>query len=91
MRRSPQGQSACAGNRNLGIAWPAACSCTNQRGQRNCILHAIEILRPMGMPLHAAIEEFIAARSKLNGVLLLSVVNEYLARKGTFPSGALLK
>jgi integrase len=48
-------------------------------------LRAIELLRPMGMPLHAAIEEFIAARSKLNGESLVSVVNEHLARKGSIP------
>jgi integrase len=45
-------------------------------------LRATQLLRPMGMPLHAAIEEFIAARSKLNGESLISVVNEHLARKG---------
>ncbi|HJY54614.1 MAG TPA: tyrosine-type recombinase/integrase [Candidatus Udaeobacter sp.] len=44
-------------------------------------LRSIQLLRSIGLPLHAAIEEYVSARSKLDGESLVSVVNEYVARK----------
>ena len=48
-------------------------------------LRATELLRPIGLPLHAAIEEYVAARSKLDGESLVSAVNEHLSRKRNIP------
>lgn len=47
--------------------------------------HAIQLLRPIGLPLHSAVEEYVAARLKLNGESLASVVSEHLARKRDIP------
>src|SRR5262249_48472642 len=44
-------------------------------------LRSIQLLSSIGLPLHAAIEEYVSARSKLDGESLVSVVNEYVARK----------
>jgi integrase len=41
---------------------------------------ATELLRPMGIPLHSAIEEYVAARSHLEGDSLLSAVKEHARR-----------
>jgi integrase len=46
---------------------------------------AIQLLRPLGLPLHAAVEEYVAARSKLDGESLASAVSEHLARKRNIP------
>src|SRR5262245_6595263 len=48
-------------------------------------LRSIQLLRPIGLPLHAAVEDYVSARSKLDGESLVSVVNEYLARKRNIP------
>jgi integrase len=49
-------------------------------------LRAIQLLRPIGIPLHAAVEEYVAARSKLSdGDSLVSVVGEHLSRKRNVP------
>src|SRR5262245_39654308 len=48
-------------------------------------LRSIGLLRPLKLPLHSAIEEYVAARSKLDGESLVSVVNEHLARKCNVP------
>jgi integrase len=42
---------------------------------------AIELLRPLGIPLHCAVEEYVAARSHLHGESLLSAVKIYAARR----------
>jgi len=41
---------------------------------------ATELLRPVGIPLHSAIEEYVAARSHLDGESLLSAVKEHARR-----------
>jgi integrase len=48
-------------------------------------LRAIQLLRPVGIPLHSAIEEYVAARSKLDGESLVLVVGEHLSRKHNIP------
>jgi integrase len=48
-------------------------------------LRATELLRTIGVPLHMAIEEYVAARSKLDGESLLAAVNEHLSRKRNIP------
>src|SRR5262245_1024899 len=48
-------------------------------------LRSIQLLRPIGIPLHSAVEEYVSARSKLDGESLVSVVNEYLSRKRNIP------
>jgi integrase len=47
---------------------------------RDGYVKARELLRPFGIPLHCAIEEYVAARSTLNGQPLLSAITEYRAR-----------
>jgi integrase len=42
---------------------------------------AMNRLRPLDIPLHAAIEEYVAARSYLDGESLLSAVKEHAARR----------
>jgi len=42
---------------------------------------AINLLRPIGVPLHAAIEEYVAARTLLHGESILTAVKEHLSRK----------
>jgi integrase len=42
---------------------------------------ATELLRPIGVPLHSAIEEYVAARSHLDGESLLSAVKEHTRRR----------
>jgi integrase len=48
---------------------------------RESYLAAVRALRPFGIPLHAAIEEFVAARTQLRGNSILTAVKEHLARK----------
>jgi integrase len=43
-------------------------------------LHALKLLKPVGVPLHIAIEEYVAARSRLDGESLLSAAKEYAHR-----------
>ncbi len=42
---------------------------------------ALERLRPLGVPLHSAVEEYVAARSHLNGESLLSVAKAHAGRR----------
>jgi integrase len=48
---------------------------------REGYVSALELLKPLGIPLHSAIEEYVAARSHLHGESLLSVVKEHAARR----------
>jgi integrase len=48
---------------------------------RESYLNAMERLGPLGIPLHSAIEEYVAARSHLDGESLLSAVKEHVARR----------
>lgn len=48
---------------------------------RDSYLSAINSLRPLGVPLHSAIEEYIAARNLLNGEPLLRAVEDHLGRR----------
>jgi len=42
---------------------------------------ALELLKPLDIPLQIAVEEYVSARSKLNGESLLSAVEEHLSRR----------
>jgi integrase len=42
---------------------------------------ALELLRPLRIPLHSAVEEYVAARSHLAGESLLSAVKEHARRR----------
>lgn len=42
---------------------------------------AAELLRPLGIPLHSAVEEYVAARSHLDGESLLSAAKEHARRR----------
>ena len=43
---------------------------------------ALNLLQPLGVPLHAAVEEYVAARAQLaGGESLLSAVKEHAARR----------
>src|SRR6266567_441101 len=48
---------------------------------RENYLAATRALQPLGIPLHVAIEEFVAARTQLRGDSILTAVKEHLARK----------
>jgi integrase len=48
---------------------------------RESYLAAVRALRPLGIPLHAAVEEFVTARKQLHGDSILTAVKEHLARK----------
>lgn len=48
---------------------------------RESYLAATRALQPLGIPLHVAIEEFVAARTQLSGDSILAAVKEHLARK----------
>jgi integrase len=41
---------------------------------------AMNLLRPLGLPLHSAVEEYVAARERLDGESLLSAAKEYARR-----------
>jgi integrase len=47
---------------------------------RENYLAATNLLRPLGVPLHAAIEEYVAAREQLNGGSVLAAAREYASR-----------
>jgi integrase len=42
---------------------------------------ATAMLEPLGIPLHAAVEEYVSARTRLNGHPLLAAIEEYTARR----------
>jgi integrase len=44
-------------------------------------LRAVGLLRPFNIPLYSAVEEYLAARSLLNGEPLLSAVQGYISRR----------
>jgi integrase len=44
-------------------------------------LAALNLLQPLGIPLHAAVQEYVAACEHLRGESLLSAVKEYAARR----------
>jgi hypothetical protein len=46
---------------------------------REAYVSALELLKPLGIPLHSAIEEYVAAMSHLDGESLLSAVKEHAA------------
>ena len=48
---------------------------------RDGYVGAIDLLRPLGIPLRSAVEEYVAARSLLNGEPLLSAVEEHIGRR----------
>jgi integrase len=48
---------------------------------RESYLRAVNLLRPLGVPLHSAIEEYVAARSILNGAALLPALQEHAAAR----------
>jgi integrase len=48
---------------------------------REGYVSALELLKPLNIPLHSAIEEYVAARSHLHGESLLSAVKEHAARR----------
>jgi integrase len=48
---------------------------------RESYLAATRALQPLGIPLHVAIEEFVAARTQLSGDSILAAVKEHLSRK----------
>jgi integrase len=47
---------------------------------REGYVRALELLEPLGVPLHAAIEEYVAARGHLHGESLLAAVKEHARR-----------
>jgi integrase len=48
---------------------------------RESYVHAMRNLSPLNMPLHAAIEEYVAARNEIGGAALLPVLKDYAARR----------
>jgi len=44
-------------------------------------LHALKLLKPVGVPLHIAVEEYVAARSHLDGESLLLAAKDYAHRR----------
>src|ERR1700730_7683670 len=48
---------------------------------REGYLAAVNLLRPLAVPLHSAIEEYVAARSLLSGAPLLTAVQEHVGRR----------
>jgi integrase len=47
---------------------------------REGYVSALQLLEPLGIPLHSAVEEYVAARSHLHGESLLAIVKEHAAR-----------
>lgn len=47
---------------------------------RDSYVHAQLMLKPLGMPLHAAIEEYLAAKNTLGSLPLLHAAEEYVRR-----------
>jgi integrase len=48
---------------------------------RDGYIAALNLLQPLGVPLHAAVEEYVAAHEQLHGESLLSAVKEHAARR----------
>jgi integrase len=48
---------------------------------RESYIKAMEQLKPLGIPLHAVVEEYIAARSHLDGESVLAAAKDYAKRK----------
>jgi integrase len=48
---------------------------------RESYIRAMDQLQPLQIPLHSAIEEYVAARTYLNGEPLLSAVKQHVARR----------
>ena len=48
---------------------------------RDGYVRATALLPPFGIPLHSAIEEYVAARSLLNGQPLVPTLQEYIGRR----------
>jgi integrase len=48
---------------------------------RDSYAAALNLLQPLGIPLHAAVEEYVAAREQLKGESLLSAAKEHAARR----------
>ena len=44
-------------------------------------VQALNLLKPLDIPLHSAVEEYVVARSHLDGESLLSAAKEYAARR----------
>jgi integrase len=53
---------------------------------RESYLRALSLLRPSGIPLSSAVEEFITARSLLDGESLVAAVKEHLQRRRNIPA-----
>ena len=47
---------------------------------RESYVHAMQLLAPLGVPLHAAVEEYVSARAHIGGDSLLSAAKDYSAR-----------
>src|SRR5215831_16428575 len=64
-----------------------------ERGERDILkltsadragyIAALNLLQPLGIPLHAAVEEYVAARAHLDGESLLNAAKAYARRKGS--------
>ena len=48
---------------------------------RDGYLGSVNLLRPLGVPLYSAIEEYVAARLLLNGTPLLAAVQQFVGRQ----------
>jgi integrase len=54
-------------------------------GDRATYLHAINALRPLKLPLHVAIDEFVEARQHAGGASLIAAAKEYGQRHASEP------
>jgi len=61
-------------NNRLGVA-------EMDNADREAYVRALSLLRPLGIPLHSAIEEYVAARSLLVSEPLLAAVQSHVARR----------
>jgi integrase len=50
---------------------------------RDGYVAALNLLQPLGVPLHAAVEEYVAAREHLGGESLLGAAKAYARRRGS--------
>jgi integrase len=50
---------------------------------REGYVSALQLLKPLGVPLHAAVEEYVAAREHLGGESLLVAAKAYAKRRGS--------
>lgn len=48
---------------------------------RDSYTHALTLLKPLGIPLHLAVEEYVAARKHLHGDSILGAVKEHAQRR----------